>query len=92
MERYPLLMDEEVKQEVSAPRRTRVSRKNQVTLPVAAMAAAAVDAGDVLRVEVEAEGVFRLVREQDPLDVLIGSAPGIAAAVDMDELRNEWER
>lgn len=72
------------------PRRAKISSKNQITLPVAAMAAAAVDAGDVLRVEVEAEGVFRLVREQDPLEALIGSAPGIAAAVDLDELRNEW--
>lgn len=82
-------MDEKVKAEVPAPRRAKISSKNQITLPVAAMAAAAVDAGDVLRVEVEAEGVFRLMRERDPLEVLIGSAPGIAA-VDLDELRNEW--
>ncbi len=63
-----------------------------VTLPVAAMAAAGVGAGDVLRVEVEAEGVFRLVRERDPLDALIGSMPGLSAATDLDELRDEWER
>lgn len=73
-------------------RTTKVSSKNQITLPVAAMAAAAVDAGDVLRVEVEAEGVFRLVRAQDPLDAFLGSAPGIAAAGDLDELRDEWAR
>jgi len=56
------------------------------------MAAAGVGAGDVLRVEVEAEGVFRLVRERDPLDALIGSMPGLSAATDLDELRDEWER
>lgn len=84
-------MRSEVKDD-EPPRRTKVSRKNQVTLPVAAMAAAGVDAGDVLRVEVEAEGVFRLVREQDPLDALVGSAPGISTAVDLDQLRDEWAR
>ena len=82
----------QVKGEGPSPRRAKISRKNQVTLPVAAMAAAGVDAGDILLVEVEAEGVFRLVREQDPLDALVGSAPGIAAAVDLDELRDEWAR
>ena len=73
-------------------RRTKVSRKNQVTLPVAAMAAAEVVAGDVLRVEVEAEGVFRLVRERDPLDAVIGSMPGLSAATNLEMVRAEWDR
>ncbi|MFN2496816.1 MAG: hypothetical protein ABR608_13050 [Pseudonocardiaceae bacterium] len=72
-------------------RRTKVSRKNQVTLPVAAMAAAEVVAGDVLRVEVEAEGVFRLVRERDPLDAVIGSMPGLSAATNLEMVRAEWD-
>ncbi len=46
----------------------------------------------ILRVEVEAEGVFRLVRERDPLDTVIGSMPGLSAATHLDELRDEWER
>jgi len=54
--------------------------------------AAGVDTGDVLRVEVEAEGVFRLVRERDSLDAVIGSMPGLSAATHLDELRDEWER
>jgi bifunctional DNA-binding transcriptional regulator/antitoxin component of YhaV-PrlF toxin-antitoxin module len=73
----------------------KVSRKNQVTLPVSALAAAHVKPGDVLRVEVEAEGVFRLVRQEDPFWVafneLVGSSPEVSAG-DLDELRNEWER
>lgn len=81
-----------VKHQDEPARRTRVSRKNQVTLPVAALRAAGVDAGDVLRVEVEAEGVFRLVRERDPLEALIGSMPGLSAATALEELRDEWER
>jgi bifunctional DNA-binding transcriptional regulator/antitoxin component of YhaV-PrlF toxin-antitoxin module len=74
------------------PRTTKVSSKNQVTLPVAALAAAHVKAGDVLRVEVVEEGVFKLVREEDPLEALIGSMPGLSAVADLEGLRNEWER
>jgi len=76
--------------------RTKVSRKNQITLPVAALAAAHVTPGDVLRVEVVADGVFRLIRDSDPsraaLEQLIGSMPGLSAAANLEELRNEWER
>jgi bifunctional DNA-binding transcriptional regulator/antitoxin component of YhaV-PrlF toxin-antitoxin module len=77
-------------------RTTKVSSKNQVTLPVAALAAADVKSGDVLRVEVEAPGVFRLVRVRDPfleaLDEIAGSMPGLAELTNLEELRNEWER
>lgn len=78
------------------PRTTKVSRKNQITLPVAALAAAHVQPGDLLRVEVEAEGVFRLVRQEDPywqaFHELVGSMPGLAKAADLEGLRDEWER
>lgn len=47
-------------------RTTKVSSKNQITLPVAALRAANVGPGDVLRVEVVEDGVFRLVRHRDP--------------------------
>ncbi|MGL5929081.1 MAG: AbrB/MazE/SpoVT family DNA-binding domain-containing protein [Dermatophilaceae bacterium] len=77
---------------VDSGRRTRVSSKNQVTLPVHALAAAHVRPGDVLRVEVVEDGVFRLVRERDPLEELIGSAPGISAATGLQQLRDEWDR
>jgi bifunctional DNA-binding transcriptional regulator/antitoxin component of YhaV-PrlF toxin-antitoxin module len=78
------------------PRRTKVSRKNQITLPVAALAAAHVSPGDILRIEVVADGVFRLVRDSDPwleaFNKLAGSMPGLSAATNLEELRNEWER
>ncbi|MGH3861146.1 AbrB/MazE/SpoVT family DNA-binding domain-containing protein [Actinokineospora sp.] len=90
-------MGVEVKHHDGEPvRTTKVSRKNQVTLPVAALAAAHVKPGDVLRVEVEADGVFRLVRHSDPfldaLNELAGSAPGLSEATTLEELRNEWDR
>ncbi|WP_436494121.1 AbrB/MazE/SpoVT family DNA-binding domain-containing protein [Actinokineospora sp. HUAS TT18] len=77
-------------------RTTDVSSKNQVTLPVAALAAAHVQPGEVLRVEVEADGILRLVRHRDPfldaLNGLAGSAPGLAEATNLEEQRNEWDR
>ncbi len=89
-------MSTRVKKKSDRVRRTKVSRKNQVTLPVAALAAAHVAPGDVLRIEVEADGVFRLIRESDPwleeFNKFAGSMPGLSAATNLEELRNEWER
>jgi bifunctional DNA-binding transcriptional regulator/antitoxin component of YhaV-PrlF toxin-antitoxin module len=79
---------------VKARRRgvTRVSSKNQVTLPVAALAEAHLGPGDSIRVEVVADGVLRLVREHDPIAALIGAVPGLSAAANLEALRDEWER
>lgn len=78
------------------PHEAKLSSKNQITIPVAMLAAARVKAGDYLRVEVVGDGEIRLVRYHDPrlslLNDIIGSAPGIAAAADLEELRNEWDR
>ena len=74
---------------------TKVSRKNQITLPVAALREANVAPGDRLRVEVVSDGVFRLVRERDPwwelFDKLAGSG-GITTREELEEMRDEWER
>ncbi len=71
---------------------TRLSSKNQVTLPVGALRTAGVGVGDELRVEADGDGRLVLVRDRDPLDELIGSAPELAGAVDLQALRDEWER
>ncbi|MDN5747635.1 MAG: AbrB/MazE/SpoVT family DNA-binding domain-containing protein [Pseudonocardia sp.] len=82
--------------EVKGRRTTKVSSKNQVTLPVAALRAAGVGPGDVLRVEVEEDGVFRLIRERDPwwelFDKLAGSDLGVTTREELEEMRDEWER
>ncbi|HEY4007157.1 MAG TPA: AbrB/MazE/SpoVT family DNA-binding domain-containing protein [Pseudonocardia sp.] len=81
---------------VKQHRTTKVSRKNQVTLPVAALREAGVAPGDVLRVEVVSDGVFRLVRERDPWWELFeqakGSDLGITTREELEELRDEWNR
>lgn len=82
--------------EVKRRSTTTVSRKNQVTLPVAALHAARVRPGDVLRVEVEADGVFRLVRDADPwwelFEDTAGADLGVTSRDELEEIRNGWER
>lgn len=80
-------------EEVKVRRRrgyTRVSTKNQITLPAAVLSAAHVAPGDELRVDVDGDGAIRLIRQQDALEALIGSAPGLSAATDLRTLRGEW--
>ncbi len=72
--------------------RTKVSSRNQITLPAAVLAGAEIRAGDVLRVEVVADGVIRLVRERSRLDAIIGIAPDLTAHTDLETLRDEWHR
>jgi AbrB family looped-hinge helix DNA binding protein len=84
---YLYFVAEEVKRRIPY---TKVSRKNQVTLPVAAMRAAGIGQGDELRVEAEADGRIVLVRDGDPLDRFVGAIPGIGD--DLERLRDEWER
>ena len=78
------------------PHEAKLSSKNQITIPVAALAAANVKAGDRLRVQVVGDGEFRVTRVRDPFweafEELAGSAPGITEAANLEELRNEWER
>ena len=71
---------------------TRLSRKNQVTLPVAALAAARVSQGDKLRVSAKGDGQILLERFVDPLEEFVGSIPGLAAATQLQKLRDEWGR
>jgi bifunctional DNA-binding transcriptional regulator/antitoxin component of YhaV-PrlF toxin-antitoxin module len=82
--------------EVKKGRTTKVSSKNQITLPVAALRAAGVGPGDVLRVEVESDGVFRLIRDRDPwwelFDKLAGSNLPITTREELEEMRDDWER
>lgn len=76
-------------------RTTTLSRKHQVTLPVAALAEAEAEPGDVFEVQVEARGVFKLIRTRDPrleaLERFTGS-DGLTSAAELEELRNEWDR
>lgn len=64
----------------------------RVTLPDQVIAGAHLATGDVFFLEVLADGVIRMARKPAALDDLIGSAPGLSAAADLEALRDEWER
>ena len=82
-----------VKRRVKTDRRrgyTRVSAKHQVTIPMAALAGAGLQAGDRLRAEVRGPGEVLLVREEDPLTRFAGSLTDLYPAGYLDDLRREW--
>ena len=68
-----------------------MSRKNQVTLPVDALAIAGVGPGDSLMVEAKTSGEIILRREEDPLERYFGSMTGMFPPDYLHDLRDEWE-
>jgi bifunctional DNA-binding transcriptional regulator/antitoxin component of YhaV-PrlF toxin-antitoxin module len=69
---------------------SRVSSKNQVTLPVDVMRAAGIEAGDLLFARVIGPGAIALERPETTLESIAGSLTGIYQGFSIDELRNEW--
>ena len=69
---------------------TRISRKNQVTLPMQALHQAGLKPGDELRVEAAGVGRLVLVRAVDLIERHAGKAPGVYPPGYLDDIRNEW--
>ena len=69
---------------------TRVSAKNQVTIPQEALVRAGLKVGDRLRAKAGRPGELILVREEDPVDRFAGTLTGAFAPDQVDELRREW--
>ena len=69
---------------------TRVSAKNQVTIPQDALVRAGLKVGDRLRATAGRPGELILVREEDPVDRFAGALTGAFAPDELDELRREW--
>jgi len=70
---------------------TRLSAKNQVTIPVDALQQAGIRTGDRLRAEVRGPGEVLLVREEDPVEQFSGLLTDVYPAGQLDELRREWD-
>ena len=70
---------------------TRVSAKNQVTLPVEALRRAGIQTGDTLRAEVRGPGELLLVRDADPVTQFADALTGVFAPGELDTLRDEWD-
>ncbi|HUC33188.1 MAG TPA: AbrB/MazE/SpoVT family DNA-binding domain-containing protein [Ilumatobacteraceae bacterium] len=69
---------------------TRISSKNQITIPADALRAAGLEVGE--RVTAHADGPGRVVleREVDVLAEFAGTLTGVYADGYLDELRSEW--
>jgi AbrB family looped-hinge helix DNA binding protein len=67
---------------------TRISTKNQVTLPVEALRKAGLRAGEELRVEADGSGRIVLIREDDPITRYAGIFHYPKGY--LKKLRSEW--
>ena len=70
--------------------RTKVSAKNQVTLPLAALDAAGLRPGDMVRVVANGPGELVLTREPDVVAAYAGRLTGVYGPGYLDRLRDEW--
>jgi bifunctional DNA-binding transcriptional regulator/antitoxin component of YhaV-PrlF toxin-antitoxin module len=67
-----------------------ISSKNQITIPVDALRAAGLRAGDRLRTREIGPGRIVLELDHDPLDDLAGALSGLYRSGELDALRDEW--
>lgn len=69
---------------------SRVSAKNQITIPVDALRRAGVKPGDVLKVEAAEPGRIVLARVDDPIWKYAGIFTGVYPPGYLKKLRREW--
>lgn len=74
---------------------TKISSKNQVTIPVAVLRASGFAAGDSVKVDVDSAGRIRIGPTDESVDALVdriaGSLTGVYGTGYLDDLRGDWE-
>jgi len=70
---------------------TRISRKNQVTLPAEVLRRTCLGPGDQLKVEPDGRGRIVLTAETDPIEKFIGDLTGVYEKGYLERLRSEWD-
>ncbi len=75
---------------------SRISSKNQVTIPVEILRAVNLKSGDTVKFFAEREGQIVVTKDEDPewkiaLRELIGSEPGLSERCDYKEEREKWD-
>lgn len=71
---------------------TRLSSKNQLTVPVAVLRGTGLKAGDRVRVRATGPGRFEVTRRHSRLQDVVGTLPGFERDVDVEASRDSWER
>lgn len=69
---------------------TRITTKNQVTLPVSVLGEAHLRPGAVITVEAEGPGRIVVRAVDDELEAFIGALPGVWPPDALESLRGEW--
>lgn len=70
---------------------TTISSKHQITIPVAELRAAGLEAGERLVARADGPGRVILEREHDVLADFAGALSGAYADGELDALRDEWD-
>lgn len=71
---------------------SRLSQKNQLTVPVTVLREAGLAPGDVVKVRAAGPGRLEVERAEDLVERFAGSLSGVYPSGYLDELRDEWER
>lgn len=69
---------------------SRISAKNQITIPADALRAAGLEVGERIVAHADGPGRVVLERETHILDEFAGALSGAYPPHELDDLRNEW--
>jgi len=84
----PLLLVAEVRKRLKG--HTRLTKKNQATIPVDVLREAGIKAGDLVRARAVGSGRVELERVDDPIGRYAGALPGAYPPGWLEQLRSEW--
>lgn len=71
---------------------TKLSSKNQVTIPVDVLRTAGLEPGDQVIVRAVGPGQIEIKRRRDVIDEIAGTLAGAWPPGHLKELRREWDR
>ncbi len=69
---------------------TRISAKNQITIPVEVLREAGLKSGDEVRVLTDGAGRLRLIRADDVIAKYAGDMGDVYTPGFLEKLRSEW--
>ncbi len=70
---------------------SRISSKNQITIPAEALRSAGLEVGDRVVAHADGSGRVILEREHDVVAEFAGALTGTYRPSELDELRSEWD-